>query len=129
MADGSIEVDGPEPVQRHVPPLALLALPVARRGPALGVDRGPAVGQPMRWRRIAAVGHELQPLAIGDEAVGQAMVLQQHLVARTLVVVEEGLRRVPHAADAAGQVEPPQRRFALRLVRCCARRWPPGGPR
>ena len=63
----------------------------------------------MRWRGVAAVGHELQPFAIGDEAVGQAMVLQQHLVARTLVVVEEGLPRVPHAMNAAGQVEPPGR--------------------
>ena len=55
---------------------------------------------------VATVGHEFQPFAIGDQAIGQAMILQQHLVTRTLVVVEEGLPRVPHAMNAAGEIQP-----------------------
>ena len=67
----------------------------------------------MRRRGVAAVGHELQPLAVGDETVGQAIVAQQHLVARTLVVVEERRARVPHAMDAAGKVQPARRACPL----------------
>ena len=57
-------------------------------------------------RAIAAVGHELEPLAVGDEPVRQAERVDQHIVARPLVVPGEAGAVVPDLADAAGELDP-----------------------
>src|SRR5581483_3347475 len=64
VGDRGGRIDGQEPGERHLPPLARLAFPVAGRLPASGLDRGPAVREPVRRRPVAAVGHELEPLAL-----------------------------------------------------------------
>ena len=51
--------------------------PVARRVPALRLDHGPAVRQPQRRRGVAAVGHELEPFAVGHEIARDASLAQQ----------------------------------------------------
>ena len=99
-------IDRLQPFERHGEPLPVALLPVERRVPALAVDRRPAVGEPKRGRAIAAVLHEREPFAVGDEAVGQAEGMDEHVVARRLVVPGEALAVVADLANAAGIVDP-----------------------
>ena len=55
------------PAERQREPGAVDLAPVAWRVPAFGLHRRPAVGQPERRRRVAAVGDEIEPLRVGDE--------------------------------------------------------------
>ena len=70
-------------------------------------------------RAIAAVRHEGQPFAVGDQAVGEREGLQQRLVARPLVVEGEAVAVVADLDDAAVErreasvgVRPSHRRVA-----------------
>ena len=85
-------------------PCAVELAPIAGRVPAFRLDRRPAVGEPQGRRRVAAVGHEFEPLRIGDETAGDARRLQQDLVRRPLVV--EAVSRRPEAdrVDAGRQL-------------------------
>ena len=106
-------IDGNEAAKRHLPPLAVFALPIARCDPAFAVNRGPAVGQPVCRRGVAAICHELQPLGIGDQPVGQSEVAEEHRVAGTFVVVGEALPVVSDAMNATGKIQPSQRGSSL----------------
>ena len=77
--------------------------PIARRVPALRFDRRPAVGQPKRRRGVAAVGHEFEPLAVGDERARDAHRLQQHLMRRPFVVEREACAVVADGVNAGDQ--------------------------
>ena len=91
MHDRRRRIDRLQARQRHRVPRAVDFAPVARRVPVLGLHLGPAVGQPQRRRRVAAVAHELEPLAVGDEMARDTHSCDQHLVPRRLVVEAEAV--------------------------------------
>ena len=94
--------------------MAVALLPIERRRPAFALDEAPAVGEPQRGRRVAAVLDEGEPFAIGDEAIGEREGAEQNLVARALVVPRKAGSVVADLMDAAGIVDPADgRRFAL----------------
>ncbi len=101
-----------------LPAVVACRLPVERRAPLLGLDEGPAVGQPELGPLVAAVGHEGQVFADRDRPVGDAAGPQQHAVHRLLVVETEVVAAMADLVDAARQVEPLRRRRA----RLCHRR-------
>ena len=84
----------------------LAFVPVSGRGDSLALDPVPAVGQPQRGGAVAAVGDELLPLAIADEAPGERERLEQHAVRRAFVVEREALTLVADQRDAAGMLVP-----------------------
>ena len=67
VTDRRARIDRAQAAERHREPCAVDLAPIAGRVPALRLDRRPAVGQPQRRRRVAAVGHEFEPLAVGHE--------------------------------------------------------------
>ena len=70
-------------------------------------------------RAIAAVGHEVEPFAAGDQAIRQAEGLDERVVARHLVVEGKALAVVTDLANAAGEVDPASglgRRLARRRL-------------
>jgi hypothetical protein len=92
-------------------PDAVALFPVAGGLPALRLHRRPAIGKPNKWLAIAAGFHEGEPLAVGHAAVGETVRVEQHVVARSLVVVREAGAVVTDAADA------PVETYELRLAR------------
>ena len=101
VRDGRARIDRQQAFQRHLLPDAVALFPVARRVPALRLHRRPAVGEPDERLAVAAGFHEGEPLAVGDAAVGEAIGIEQHLVARPLVVVRKAGAVVADGADAA----------------------------
>src|SRR5882757_8997213 len=73
----------------------------ARRARLLGLSHGPAVREPERGRRIAAVSHEIEPLRIGDEAACDPHRLQIDLVRRALVVEAIAFANMADRMEAA----------------------------
>ena len=67
MADRRGRIDRPQARERQRMRDAVDLAPVAGRLPAFRLHRRPAVGEPQRGRRVAAVGDEIEPLRIGDE--------------------------------------------------------------
>src|SRR5688572_18635836 len=55
MSYRSLRIDWRQPGERERVPGAVHLAPIARRLPAFGLDRSPAIGEPKRGRRIAAV--------------------------------------------------------------------------
>src|SRR5689334_16000020 len=80
VADRQAGVDRPGAVQGVLEPDPVEVEPVERRVPALRLDLRPAVGEPELRAPVATVGHEREPLAVGDQAVGQPVRLQVDLV-------------------------------------------------
>ena len=75
-------------------------VPVARGLPALGLHFGPAVRQPEIVRAVAAIGDELQPLAVGDETARDDRCLQQDLMGRLLIVETKAVAIEPDRTNA-----------------------------
>ena len=74
--------------------MAAVAAPVERRATCLRADPVPAFADSHSvGRRIAAVGDEFAPFAVGDAAVGDGVGVEQRLVARPFAV--EGESRSP----------------------------------
>src|SRR5262249_19561353 len=75
-------IDWPEARGRELLLGAVALAPVTGCLPALGLDRRPAVREPERGGRVAAVGDEIEPLRISDEAAGEPHWLQMNLMRR-----------------------------------------------
>ncbi len=107
--DRLVWVELAHPTERVDPPAAgvvRMAIPVQRSLPALGLHPRPAVRLPQLGTSIAAVVDEREPLAGGDEAVGERVVVEADLVARTLVVERESGDRTGIVAAVADLGEP-----------------------
>src|SRR5512138_3887618 len=76
----------PLAAERALPPFPVALFPVERGLPALRLDRVPAQRQPQFRTGIAAVAHEFQVFAAGDQPRGETKRPQEHLMAWRLVV-------------------------------------------
>src|SRR5688500_8032250 len=101
MADRLVGLDGPQAREAVVPPRAVLLEPLERRVPALGLCGPNAIGQPQLGMAVAAVVDELDILAVGHQARSDLEWLDEHAVARRLVVEGESISRVADLAHAA----------------------------
>src|SRR3954447_23125995 len=101
VANRSGEIDGLQTAETHLVPFAIALVPIIRSLPPLAIYGRPAVGKPQRSVRIAVCLHEFEPLAIADEAVGEAEGMDQCLTARRLVVPVEASARMADLVDAA----------------------------
>src|SRR5207248_3958535 len=79
-------IDRTQSAKRHRKPGTLALAPITRCLPALRFDRRPAVGQPQSRRGIATIGHELEPIAIGDQTDREPHRLEEDLMRRLLVI-------------------------------------------
>src|SRR5690606_42020616 len=66
----------------------------------------PSVGQPQGSRTIATIGHELFPVAVGNQPGSQGERLQQHAVGGPFVVEGEVLALMAYQGNAAGVAVP-----------------------
>ena len=82
-------LERPQARQRHLVPRAVDLRPVERRLPRALLHRGPAVREPQLGPRVTAAFDEFEVFAVGHRARGEAVVAQEHLVARLLVVEAE----------------------------------------
>src|SRR5262245_6398097 len=71
VADRLVRIQIAYPREGPDPPAAAVLLPVERRRPTLFLHFRPAVRQPEEGVAVAAVRHELQVLAVGDQAVAE----------------------------------------------------------
>ncbi len=115
MADGLVRVDRAQPIQRHLPPVAVALLPVERRLPALALHGGPAIGEPELRALVPTIRHELQVVPVGGQARGQPERLEELPVTRPFVVEGEAVERVagprmPDPGDAFREGHPLERR-------------------
>src|SRR6185369_1271025 len=112
VADGLVRIDRPVSGERPQAPVAIsltlvsVHLPIERRGPALVLDFGPAVGEPEERIGVAAVVHEFEVLAVGDQAVGELEVDEVGLVDRHLVVPAPAAFDVAEVVEAALEADP-----------------------
>jgi hypothetical protein len=94
-------LERPQARERHLVPRAFDTRPVERRLPCALLHRAPAVGQPQLGLGITAGFDEFQVFARGHRTRSQAVVAQEHLVARLLVIEGEGSATVSDLTDAA----------------------------
>ncbi len=103
MGHRPVRIQGLGPGQGHLAPGAVLVLaPIERMTPALALDRGPAVGEPILRIGVAAGLDEGQPFAIGHQPLRQAEGLQIDRVARALVIEGKARPAVAQGRQAAG---------------------------
>src|SRR6185312_12205587 len=76
----------PLATERHRAPLAVPFAPVKRRVPFLGFAECPALGEPERRRRVAAIAHEFEPLFIRDQGARNFYRMNQLAMRRALVI-------------------------------------------
>src|SRR5690606_16899197 len=77
----------------------LSVAPIKRRLDRLPPYPVPSVGQPQGSRTIATIGHELFPVAVGNQLGSQGERLQQHAVGGPFVVEGEVLRSEEHTSE------------------------------
>jgi len=92
--------------KRHDLPFAVNPAPMAGRLPLLAIDSCEAIHQPERRRGVAAVGHEGEPLGIGDEVARQLHRTDEGAVRGLLIVEMEGLAGMSDRVDALAQRNP-----------------------
>ena len=115
-------IDPAQAAKRHRKPGAVDLAPIAGRLPALRLDRRPAVRQPQGRRRVAAVGHEFEPFAVGDERRRKPHRPQHDLMRRLFVVEAEAVAVVADRMDAGDQraarpaLRPPRGHCQSRIV-------------
>ncbi len=108
-------INGLRPAQRHRPVAVLALLPIKRRAPAFRLHRRPSGGEPEQGRPVAAVGHELHPLRIGDKAIREFKRFDQRTMPRPLAIEGEAFAVVSDFHYAAIEL-PIGRRRAIGLA-------------
>src|SRR4029077_17810844 len=103
MTDRGGRIDRAKAAQAHLHEAAISLFPIKRRLPTLCLDAVPAIRQPQRWRGIAAIFDELDPLRIGDETVREFERTHQLLMKRALIVVGEAFASMADFKNAAGE--------------------------
>jgi hypothetical protein len=117
MAHRCRRLERPQARKRHLVPCALDPRPVERRVPRAFLHGAPAVGQPQLGFRITAGFDEFEILAGRDRTRSEAVIAQEDLVARLLVVEGEGGSVVPALTDSPRVFEPAHARRITRLCR------------
>ena len=100
VGDGGVRRDLAAAGEAEAGPGAALRLPVQRGGDGVGLRPGPAIGEPQAGLGIAAIGDEIRPVGIGDEAVGELEGAEQHFMRRALAIKGEGRAIMADAGDA-----------------------------
>ena len=110
VRDRRVRVDRHQPVQREAGPAAIaLALPVQRRLDLVLAHPIPAGRQPPARVGVAAVGDELGPFAVGDQAVAERVRPQLLAMPRALVVEGEAGAVVPDLDQPTRVLDPMHR--------------------
>src|SRR5579884_3011129 len=79
----------------------IMSLPIQRSLPALLQNSVPSIGQPQLGTAIAAILHELEILAVGNESVLQTKIAEQNFMMGQLVVETESVTGMTNAHHAA----------------------------
>src|SRR5690606_8208865 len=87
--DRRLGIEGPEAIEGEAHPLPIALSPMKRSPPPLRRCHREAVGEPELGALVAAVLHEGEVFAVGDEAGGELERLQEDAMGRALVVVGE----------------------------------------
>ena len=115
VADRLVRIDVAHAGERPGPPAILLpAFPVKGRRPTLLLDLGPAVRQPEQRVAVAAVRHEFEVVAVGDQAVHQREAVEPRLVDRHLVVPAPAPLDVAELLQPSREGDPARGRRPLR---------------
>src|SRR5439155_12732894 len=106
MAERFGRVDRALARQGEDAPLAVIAMPVERRLPALLLHRRPALRQPEFRPTIAALGDEFEIVSATDRLGGEAERLEPDLVARPLIVECETRAGMADLIEPAVEFDP-----------------------
>src|SRR5579863_7503723 len=114
VTDGLGRFQRQPPIERIGAPNTVAFLPIGRSLPVFGVDLRPAVGKPERGGAIAAIFDEVEIFADADRPAGDAMIPNEGVMRRPLIVEGEAFTRMADGIDATLDLDPAAfRRFGI----------------